>query len=88
MLVREYMMLLLLERKNLRFKEYLQKCALEEKLGEVLFEPREDSQTRHSKLRLLQQYNDLLGRTVCAEGEPGHRLQDSGRLGDADGGTM
>lgn len=65
-LVREYIMLLLLERKNLRFKEYLTQCTLEEKIADVTFDLSETDDERKGKLRVLHRYNDMLDRQVHA----------------------
>jgi len=75
-LVREYVMLLLIERKNLRFKDYLYQCVLEEKLAELLFDPDEDEAARSDKLQLLHTYNALLDGAVHAEpASPAHTVE-------------
>jgi len=95
-LVREYIMLLLLERRNLRFKEYLcaapprragasmrqpfptlppyrTQCTLEEKIADVAFDASDGEDGRRAKLRVLHEYNDVLGLGVHAE--PGFEAQ-------------
>jgi len=61
-LVREYAMLLLLERRNVRFKDFLQQCALENKIADVEFPAEEAAESRQGKLSLVRQYNVLLDR--------------------------
>uniref|UniRef100_A0A7S0Q935 Uncharacterized protein n=1 Tax=Coccolithus braarudii TaxID=221442 RepID=A0A7S0Q935_9EUKA len=91
-LVRDYMMVLLLERKNIRFKDYVYQCLLEEKLAELLFEPGEDEGVRDGKLQLIHRYNALLNQVVHADSaaataEPAspssELLSPSGRLSPA-----
>lgn len=59
-LVHEYIMMLVLERRNIRFKEYLTQCALEEKIADVVFDSNDDEECRQEKLQLLHEYNEML----------------------------
>ena len=67
-LTKNYLNMLLLERKNLGFADYLTMLMLEERLAPVLLEDGDADGERQRKLRLLDEYNALLDKVVHGGG--------------------
>ena len=67
-LTKNYLNMLLLERKNLGFADYLTMLMLEERLAPVLLEDGDADRERQRKLRLLDEYNALLDKVVHGGG--------------------